>query len=52
LPDSDQIPAEPIQTGGETLRSEVQKLVNSVWNQEELSDQLKESIIVSVYKKG
>jgi hypothetical protein len=30
LPGSDQIPAERIQAEGETLQSEVQKLINSV----------------------
>jgi hypothetical protein len=34
-PGSDQIPAELIQAGGETLRSEIHKLINSVWNKEE-----------------
>jgi hypothetical protein len=38
-PGSDQIPAEPIQAGGETLWSEVKKLINSIWNKEELPDQ-------------
>jgi hypothetical protein len=51
-PGSDQIPAELIQTGGETLLSEIHKLVNSVWNKEKLHDQRKESIIVPVHKKG
>jgi hypothetical protein len=36
---SDQIPAELIQTGGEILLSEIHKLINSVWNKEELPDQ-------------
>jgi hypothetical protein len=49
-PGSDQIPAELIQTGGEILLSEIHKLINSVWNKEELPDQWKESIIVSVHK--
>jgi hypothetical protein len=31
-PGSDQIPAELIQAGGETLRSEIHKLINSIWN--------------------
>jgi hypothetical protein len=44
-PDSDQIPAELIQAGGETLRSEIHKLINSLWNKVELPDQWKESII-------
>jgi hypothetical protein len=39
-------------TGGETLRSEIHKLINSIWNKEELPDHWKESIIVPIYKKG
>jgi hypothetical protein len=39
LPGSDQIPAKLIQAGGETLLSAIHKLINSVWNKEELSDQ-------------
>jgi hypothetical protein len=35
-PGSDQIPAESIQVGGEILLSVIHKLVNSVWNKEEL----------------
>jgi hypothetical protein len=41
-PGSDQIPAELIQAGGEILLSEIHKLMNSVWNKEELPDQWKE----------
>jgi hypothetical protein len=51
-PDSDQMPAELIQAGGEILLSTIHKLINSVWNKEELPDQWKASIIVSVHKKG
>jgi hypothetical protein len=51
-PGSDQIPAELIQAGGEILLSAIHKLINCVWNKEELPDQWKESIIVPVYKKG
>jgi hypothetical protein len=51
-PGSDQIPAELIQAGGEMLLSEIHKLINSVWNKEELPDQWKESVIVPVHKKG
>jgi hypothetical protein len=51
-PGSDQIPAELIQAGGEILLSAIQKLINSVWNKEELPDQGKESIIVPIHKKG
>jgi hypothetical protein len=50
-PRSDEIPAELIQAGDETLLSAIHKLVNSVWNKEELPDQWKESIIVPVHKK-
>jgi hypothetical protein len=40
LPGNDQIPAELIHAGGErTLWSEISKLINSVWNNEELPDQ-------------
>jgi hypothetical protein len=51
-PGSDQIPAELVHTGGEILLSAIHKLINSVWNKEELPDQWKESIIVPVHKKG
>jgi hypothetical protein len=51
-PGSDQISAELIQTGGEMLLSAIHKLINSVWNKEELPDQWKESIIVTIHKKS
>jgi hypothetical protein len=51
-PGSDQIPAELIEAGGEILLSEIHKLINSVWNKEELPGQWKESIIVPIHKKG
>jgi hypothetical protein len=51
-PGSDQIPAKLIEAGCEILLSEIYKLINSVWNKEELPDQWKESIIVSIHKKG
>jgi hypothetical protein len=50
-PSSDGILAELIQAGGEILLSAIHKLINSVWNKEELPDQWKESIIVPVHKK-
>jgi hypothetical protein len=50
-PGSDQIPAELIQAGGEMLLSAIHKLINSVWNKEELPDQWKESIILPIHKK-
>jgi hypothetical protein len=52
LPGSDPILAELIQAGGEILRSKIHKLINSVWNKEELPNQWKESIIVPVYEKS
>jgi hypothetical protein len=51
-PGSDQILTELIQAGGEILLSAIHKLINSLWNKEELPDQWKESIIVSIHKKG
>jgi hypothetical protein len=49
LPICDEILAELIQ-GGKTLLSAIHKLINLVWNNEKLSDQWKESIIVPVHK--
>jgi hypothetical protein len=51
-PGSDQIPAELIQAGSETLVSAIHNLINSIWNKEELPDQWKEPIIVPFHKKG
>jgi hypothetical protein len=53
-PDSEQIPAELIQTGGGggTSHSEIRKLIRLIWNNEELPHQWKESIVVPVHKKG
>jgi hypothetical protein len=41
-----------IQAGGETLQSEIHKLINSIWRKEELPNKWKKSIIVPVYEKG
>ena len=51
-PGIDQIPAELIKAGGRTIRTEIHKLIISIWNKEELPDEWKESIIVPIYKKG
>jgi hypothetical protein len=51
-PGSDEIPVELIQAGGGLLLSAIHKLINSVWNKEELPDQWKMSSIVPVHKKG
>jgi hypothetical protein len=50
-PGSDEIPAELIQARGEILLFVIHKLINSVWNKEELPDQWKESIIVYQFTK-
>jgi hypothetical protein len=50
-PGSDQIPAELIQAGGETILSAIHKLINSVCNKEELPDQCKVSFVLPVHKK-
>jgi hypothetical protein len=51
-PGTDQIPTELIKAGGETLYSEIHRLICSIWNKEELPQQWKESIIIPIYKKG
>jgi sorting nexin-29 len=51
-PDVDQIPAELIQAGGETMRSEIHKLIKLIWNKEELPHQWEESTVVPIHKKG
>jgi hypothetical protein len=48
---TDQILAELIKTVGEMLCSEMHKLICSVWNKEELSQQWKKSIIIPIYEK-
>jgi hypothetical protein len=48
-PGTDQIPAELIKAGGRKNCSEIHKLINSIWNKEELPEQLKESIIIPIY---
>jgi hypothetical protein len=51
-PGTNNIPAELIKAGGETLFSEIHKLTYFIWNKEELPQQWKESIIVPIHKKG
>ena len=46
-----QIPAELIKARGRTICSEIHKLINSIWNKEELPEEWKESI-VPIYNKG
>ena len=51
-PGVDQIPAEVIKAEDRTIRSEIHKLINSIWHKEELPEEGKEMIIVPTYKKG
>jgi hypothetical protein len=51
-PGIDQIPAELIKTGEKTIRPVIHKLINSIWNKEELLEEWNESIIVPIHKKG
>jgi predicted CopG family antitoxin len=41
-----------INAGGRTIHSEIQKIINSIWNKEELPKEWKESNAVPIYKKG
>jgi hypothetical protein len=47
LPGNDKIPAELIQVGGEIV-SAILKLLNSIWNKEQLPGKWKRSIIVTI----
>ena len=51
-PGTDEIPAELIKALGRAVRSEIHKLINCVWNWEELPEECKELIIVPIYTKG
>ena len=42
-PGIDQIAAESIKAGGRTIRSEINKIIYSIWNEEELLLEWKES---------
>jgi hypothetical protein len=47
-PGIDPIPAEVIEAEGRTICSEIQKLISSICKKEELPEERKESIIVSI----
>jgi len=51
-PGTDQIPIELIKAGCRTVCYETHKLINSIWNNEELPEEWKKSITVPIYKKG
>jgi hypothetical protein len=50
-PGVDQIPAEQIQAGGETLRSEIHKLIKLIWDKGESLHQWRQSTLVLIHKK-
>ena len=47
-----QIPVDLITAGARTICHEIHKLTISIWNKEELPEDLKESVIVPIYKNG
>jgi hypothetical protein len=51
-PGVDQISAELIRAGGETLCLEIHKLIKLIWNKEELRHQWKQSIVGPSHKTG
>jgi hypothetical protein len=51
-PGIDHISTELIKTGGRKIRSEIHKLINSIWPKEELPEEWNASIIVHIYKKS
>jgi hypothetical protein len=51
-PGTDKIPAELIKAGGEILYPEINKLIQSIWNKEEMPQQWMESIILPIHIKG
>jgi hypothetical protein len=51
-PGTDQIPVELIKAGGKEICSDIHKPIYSIWNKEEMHQEWKELIIVTIYKKG
>jgi hypothetical protein len=51
-PGVDQIPAELIQSGGETLHSEFHILTKFIWNKEELPHWWQKSTVIHIHKNG
>jgi len=41
-----------IKAGCRTIHSEIHKVINSIWNNEELPEEWKGSVIVPIYKNG
>jgi hypothetical protein len=50
-PGTDQILAEILKAGGRTVCCEIHKIINSIWNKEELPEEWKETISVPIYKR-
>jgi len=48
---TDQISAEVIKAGGEILHSEINKIILSICDKQEMPQQRKESVILSIHKK-
>ena len=51
-PDIDQIPEDLIKAVDRTIRHEIHKLIISIWNKDELSQERKESNIVPIYRNS
>jgi len=51
-PGIDQITAKLIRVGARTIRSEIHKLIISIWKKEKLLEESEESIIVPITQKG
>jgi hypothetical protein len=47
-PSVDQIRAELIKADGRAIRSEIRKLINSIWDKEELPEEYNESLYLSI----
>jgi hypothetical protein len=48
----DQILAELVQAGVNTLCYGIYKVINCIWNKEELPEQCKESFVLTIYKES
>ena len=51
-PGSDQIQAEIIKAEGRTIRCEIHKLIDSIWNKKDLPEKWNLSTIAPIYKMG
>ena len=51
-PGTDRIPTDRIKAGGRQFAIEIIKLIHSIWNEEEMSEEWNDSINVQIYKKG